>query len=111
MNLNPILDYLRQTVLGEIDMALEALVAKGAPADEIESGRRHRADVVEMIQLRHGPDAMASYLRRRADRLEGIPMPLAPDERAFVKAHAPWCRSAAKTLKRASVFVADPLAA
>ena len=62
MNLNPIMDYLRYTVLNELDMALEELTSKGGPDDEVQSGRRHKANVVDMLEMKHGPDTIANYL-------------------------------------------------
>lgn len=104
MNLNPVMDYLRDIVLPELDMALADLKRRGGDAQD---GEEHRAHVVAMLEMRHGPDTMADYLEHRADRLEGIPAPWAPEEREFVEAHAPWCRRAAAALERAHLFTLD----
>jgi hypothetical protein len=113
MNLNPIMDYLRYTVLNEINLALKELRSNGGADDEVESGRRHKANVVDMLEMKHGPDTIANYLEWRANRLERHAAPLGPEERTYVDAHAPYCRRAAKALYSAAVFTMDedPLAA
>lgn len=112
MNLDPIMEYLRDIVLREIDTALGRPAPNACPPGRAESGRCHRADVVAMLEMRHGPDAIAGYLASRAKRLEGIDT-TRPDERAFVTVPAQWCRRASRALSTANLFTShrDDLAA